>query len=236
MFSVIEPPRVHHGVNNLPHSERIITSPINLGGAASPTIATPKQSGAHHHHVPRGGVPGLPGSHRGGPSGPSRLSSTAPTTTGFHSSLLSALQEDSDEEEGDYLDWNGGEYEGQMELVTSPSHAASQGGGGSGSGGLGVGFDLGGVKTMNLGGEGVDSGELPVSPTRVDGFKPVSPTARVNPPAAPMTNDIRVMLASGNSTPVEVLRNQVVTSLTLKLKPDWMSKNSMGGMVGVLSS
>ena len=32
-----------------------------------------------------------------------------------------------------------------------------------------------------------------------------------------------MLLANGNSKPVEVLRNQVVTSLTLKLKPDWMS-------------
>jgi len=38
-------------------------------------------------------------------------------------------------------------------------------------------------------------------------------------------HDIRVMLADGASKPVEVLRSHVVTSLTLRMKPEWFAKN-----------
>ncbi|EEH58198.1 uncharacterized protein MICPUCDRAFT_33176 [Micromonas pusilla CCMP1545] len=109
-----------------------------------------------------------------------RLSTTAPTD-GFHKSLLEALQEEEsdDEDHGTYgraPDWSS--YAGNLELVTSPSHAASQ------------------------------------AQTHAGGRSQT-------PPA----EDIRIMLASGGAAPVEVLRNKVVTSLTLKLKPDWMNLN-----------
>ena len=109
-----------------------------------------------------------------------RLSTTAPTD-GFHTSLLEALQEEEsdDEDHGTYgraPDWSS--YAGNLELVTSPSHAASQ------------------------------------AQTHAGGRSQT-------PPA----EDIRIMLASGGAAPVEVLRNKVVTSLTLKLKPDWMNLN-----------
>lgn len=39
------------------------------------------------------------------------------------------------------------------------------------------------------------------------------------------TRDIRIMLKSGSSKPMEVLRSHTVTSLTLAMKPEWLSKN-----------
>lgn len=198
MFSVMEPhvgPTPVGNVGGL--HERIVTSPINLG-VASPTVNTPKQS-EKNHYSSRVAVPHQH-PQRGSSPGPSRLSKTAPSTSGFHSFLLKALQEDSDEDEDD--DGNDlycGDYEGQMELVTSPSHQASQAGHAT--------AEANRVDGIGLGGQGL-------------------PDAR----AAAHVNDIRIMLASGQSTPVEVLRNQVVTSLTLKLKPDWMSKAQTGGV------
>ena len=38
-------------------------------------------------------------------------------------------------------------------------------------------------------------------------------------------HDIRIMLKNGSSKPVEVLRSQMVTSLTLSMKPEWFTKH-----------
>lgn len=236
MFGVIESRRV----NNFPPGagmgaggihERSTTPPINL----VPSALKPIDKGHHHpfnnlhlHHAHAGsGSQGL-GVSRG--AGPSRLSSTAPTTTGFHTSMLKALQEDSDDDNDDDdvdLDWSGGfGFSGQMGLVTSPTHAAASQmgsislgtpGGVDGAGGL-RGFPVSATSA-------VAAAVVVAAATAAATAASTAPTAVAAP-----TTDIRVMLASGNSTPVEVLRNQVVTSLTLKLKPNWMSKNQMGGV------
>jgi len=72
-------------------------------------------------------------------------------------------------------------------------------------------------------------------------FSALSPKALFSPCASPFApptvtnldgsnveNDIRIMLATGTNAPVEVLRNQVVTSMTLGVKPESFTVNSSG--------
>jgi phosphatidylinositol 4-kinase type 2 len=144
------------------------------------TVVDPRPAPSSPVDLPRVVTP----SRRSEPRGPSRLSSTAPERMhGYHSSLLAALQEEDSDTDDDAAF-------GEMEIVTSPVHAASQ------KGGIGS-----------------------------DSDSPTSPLMQATTKPSTATQDIRMMLASGASAPVEVLRNQVVTSLTLKLKPDWMAKN-----------
>jgi phosphatidylinositol 4-kinase type 2 len=57
-----------------------------------------------------------------------------------------------------------------------------------------------------------------------DGGTSTTSLLKANELTAP-SHDIRVMLANGASKPVEVLRSQMVTSLTLSMKPEWFTKN-----------
>lgn len=163
MFSLIEP-------------RPPAAPPVNL-----PAVRTPGP-----HEEPRRPSPS--------PSMPARTGgNTPPPPTnrieGFHSSLLTALREDTDEDDEDLV-FNAT----KLGVVPSPTKMGAKMDG----------FD-------SPGGAAVDESDSPTSPLGAP-----RPSSRA-------ATDIRVLLANGNSKPVEVLRNQVVTSLTLKLKPDWMS-------------
>ena len=129
----------------------------------------------------------------------SRLSRTAPDVMhGHHSSLLAALREEDTDDEFDDDD----------AFAFAPK-------------GEGTPSTPGGAhRVFAAGKESMDS---PTSPlvthteprTKTYGFAPAPP-----PPPPPPPPDIRVFLANGASAPVEVLRNHVVTSLTLKLDRD----------------
>ena len=114
---------------------------------------------------------------------------------GFHSSLLTALREDTDEDDDDLV-FNAS----KLGMVASPTKAWADECDSDDT----FGAEMGG----NAGGDESDSPTSPLGAPRA---------------SSRAATDIRVLLANGNSKPVEVLRNQVVTSLTLKLKPDWMS-------------
>ena len=129
----------------------------------------------------------------------SRLSRTAPDVMhGHHSSLLAALREEDTDDEFDDDDAFAFAPKGEG-TPSTPGDAH---------------------RVFAAGKESMDS---PTSPlvthtephTKTYGFAPAPP-----PPTPPPPPDIRVFLANGASAPVEVLRNHVVTLLTLKLDRD----------------
>ena len=134
----------------------------------------------------------------------SRLSRTAPDVMhGHHSSLLAALRE---EDTDDEFDDDAFAFAPKGEGTPSTPQGAH--------------------RVFIVGKESTDS---PTSPlvahtkphTKTYGFAPPpAAAAAATPPPPPPPPDIRVFLADGASAPVEVLRNQVVTSLTLKLDRD----------------
>ena len=169
MFSLIEPRPPAAAPVNLPN----VRTP---GGHEEPT-RRPSPSLTHQQNQNR---------------------NTPPPTNrieGFHSSLLTALREDTDEDDDDLV-FNAS----KLGMVASPTKAWADECDSDDT----FGADMGG----NAGGDESDSPTSPLGAPRA---------------SSRAATDIRVLLANGNSKPVEVLRNQVVTSLTLKLKPDWMS-------------
>ena len=136
----------------------------------------------------------------------SRMSRTAPEVMhGHHSSLLAALREEDTDDEFDDND----------------AFAFAPKGEGTPSTPRGAHHVFAADK---------ESTDSPTSPlvthtklhTKTYGFAPPAGGSGggVAPPPPPPTTDIRVFLADGATAPVEVLRNQVVTSLTLKLDRD----------------
>lgn len=87
------------------------------------------------------------------------------------------------------------------------------------------------VKTTPTDGAGGDAGGFPPSPTTVasprgsegtdEGETSLLKAEELTVPK----NDIRIMLKNGSSKPMEVLRSQIVTSLTLSMKPEWFTKH-----------
>ena len=128
----------------------------------------------------------------------SRLSRTAPDVMhGHHSSLLAALREEDTDDEFDDDD----------AFAFAPK-------------GEGTPSTPGGAhRVFAAGKESMDS---PTSPlvTHTEPHTKTYGFALAPPPPPPPLPDIRVFLANGASAPVEVLRNHVVTSLTLKLDRD----------------
>lgn len=148
-------------------------------------------------------------------SNPSRLSRTAPEAR-HHSSLLAALREedtDDDDESSDsdnafagFRSTVDGEYSSPNPRTPRGSHRAI-------------------IQK--------DSTDSPTSPlvthqahSKTYGFTPPKASAAPTPrqlrvdSGSPPPSDIRVFLSSGASAPIEVLRNQVVTSLTLRMDVD----------------
>ena len=149
--------------------------------------------------------PGGPGASRAPRA--SRLSRTAPEVMhGHHASLLAALREEDTDDEFD---------DDAFAFVPKGEETPST--------------PRGAHRVFTAGKESTDS---PTSPlvthtkphTKTYGFAPPAGDAggglvrAATPPPPPP--DIRVFLANGASAPVEVLRNQIVTSLTLKLVRD----------------
>jgi hypothetical protein len=131
---------------------------------------------------------------------PTRVSSSAPDRVqGFHHASLLAALKEEDSDDDDSL------FDPMEEraILTSPLRRSGLGGSSSAS----------------------SDGDSPVSPLATRGGGGGALLADDDDAAA----DIRVMLASGASAPVEVLRNKVVTSLTLKLKPGFGAKHAGAG-------
>ena len=131
---------------------------------------------------------------------PTRVSSSAPDRVqGFHHASLLAALKEEDSDDDDSL------FDPMEEraILTSPLRRSGLGGSSSAS----------------------SDGDSPVSPLATRGGGGGALLADDDDAAA----DIRVMLASGASAPIEVLRNKVVTSLTLKLKPGFGAKHAGAG-------
>ena len=166
------------------------------------TVADPRRTPTAPMDLPQ--MKTVPGGSRARRS--SRMSRTAPEVMhGHHSSLLAALREEDTDDEFDDND----------------AFAFAPKGEGTPSTPRGAHHVFAADK---------ESTDSPTSPlvthtklhTKTYGFAPPAGGSGggVAPPPPPPTTDIRVFLADGATAPVEVLRNQVVTSLTLKLDRD----------------